>query len=179
MRGMIHSLESPHPLGPSLPGIYQDDELAQRFLSAFDQVLAPVFCTLDNLGAYLDPSLAPVDFLDWLAGWVGLVLDENWPLDRRREIVSRAGELYRWRGTVRGLAAMVALSTGVDPDIEESGATAWSPTPGAELPGDSRFHVAVRVRAPDPSTINLSRLDALVQAGKPAHVTHAIEVVSA
>jgi phage tail-like protein len=176
---MISSLESPQPLGPSLPAIYQDDELVQRFLSAFDVVLAPVFCTLDNLAAYLDPSLAPVDFLDWLAGWVGLVLDENWPLARRREMASRAAELYRWRGTVRGLAAAVALSTGVDPDVEESGGTAWSPTPGAELPGNARNHVTVRLRAPDPSAINLPRLDALVSAGKPANVTHAIEVVPA
>ena len=179
MRGLLPGLETPHPLGSGLPAIYQEDELGQRFLSALDEVLAPVLATLDNLAAYLDPRLAPVDFLGWLAGWVGLVLDENWPAERQRAAVAGAAELYRWRGTARGLAAQVALSTGVQPEIEESGATAWSATPGADIPGDTTRHVTVRVRLDVPSEVDLSRLDALVAVVTPADVTHWIEVTGA
>ena len=59
--------------------MYQDDSFALGFTAALDEVLAPVFNSLDNLDSYLDPELSPEDFLDWLAGWLGLVLDEDWP----------------------------------------------------------------------------------------------------
>ena len=66
MRGTIVDLPTPHPMGPAMPALYQDDPFAQSFLSALDTVLAPVVGTLDNLDAYLDPYLTPDDFLVWL-----------------------------------------------------------------------------------------------------------------
>ena len=45
--------------------------------TGLDQVLAPVFSTLDGLEAYVDPGTAPSDFLDWLASWVGIELDQH------------------------------------------------------------------------------------------------------
>ncbi len=178
MRGSLPGLETPHPLSSDLPAIYQEDEMGQRFISAFDEVLAPVLATLDNLAAYLDPWLAPADFLGWLARWLGLVLDENWPGERQRAMVAGAAELYRWRGTVRGLAAQVALSTGVEPEIEETGATAWSATPGTEIPGSPMRHVTVRLRIADPSDLDVSRLQALVAAARPADVAYSVEMVA-
>ncbi len=90
MRGEIDGLASPAPLGDTLPGIYQDDDLTQRMVEAFDHVLAPILCTLDNIETYFDPSLAPTDFAEWLASWVGLVLDESWPQHRQRSLVARS-----------------------------------------------------------------------------------------
>ena len=177
MRGTIAGLRSPHPLGPSLPALYQDDGFAQRFLSGLDEVLAPVFSTLDNFDAYLDPWLAPEDFLSWLAGWVGVALDEGWDEDRRRAIVARAVELYRMRGTAVGLAGQVEIQTGGRVEIVENGATGWSVDPGGELPGSPEPLVVVRVTVPDPRAIDTQRLDALVAAAKPAHVLHRIEIV--
>ena len=55
MRGLVPGLASPHPLGPALPAIYQEDDFAQSFLTAFDDVLAPIFSTVDNFPACLDP----------------------------------------------------------------------------------------------------------------------------
>src|SRR6185503_17047451 len=106
--------------------IYQDDSFAQRFLDALDHVYAPILSTIDNFDSYLDPHLAPDDFLAWLAGWVGISLDESWDEDRRREIVARAVDLYRMRGTAAGLAGQVEIQTGGQVEIVESGATAWS-----------------------------------------------------
>ncbi|HEY4412914.1 MAG TPA: hypothetical protein VGN06_07945, partial [Gaiellaceae bacterium] len=79
-RGTLEGLQSPHPLAHGLPGIYQEPErdggpnLAQRTLAGLDGVLAPVFLSLDSFHAYIDPDLAPADFLDWLSGWLGLSL---------------------------------------------------------------------------------------------------------
>jgi phage tail-like protein len=177
MRGVVHGLRSPHPLGPSLPALYQDDDFAQRFLSAFDEVLAPVFSTLDNFDAYLDPWLTPDDFLNWLAGWVGIALDEGWEEDRRRAIVARAVELYRMRGTAIGLAGQVEIQTGGHVEIVENGATGWSVDPGGDLPGSAEPMVVVRVTVPDPKAVDAQRLDALVSTAKPAHVMHRIEII--
>ncbi|MDQ1374536.1 MAG: hypothetical protein QOJ09_1874, partial [Actinomycetota bacterium] len=84
-----------------LPALYQDDDFALRFTAGLDDVAAPALAVLDNLTAYFDPLLAPSDFLPWLAGWVGIALDENWPEARQRALVARAGELYRSRGTAK------------------------------------------------------------------------------
>lgn len=177
MRGVVAGLPSPHPLWPALPAVYQDDDFAQRFLGALDEVLAPVFNTLDNFDAYLDPRLTPDDFLSWLAGWVGIALDEGWDEDRRRAIVGRAAELYRMRGTAIGLAGQVEIQTGGQVEIVENGATGWSVDPGGELPGSSEPLVVVRVTVPDPKAIDTQRLDTLVATAKPAHVMHRIEIV--
>lgn len=178
MRAAVAHLPSPHPIGPTLPGLYHNDDFAQRFVSAFDEQLAPVFACLDNLDAYLDPWLAPEDFVDWLAGWVGLVLDENWSLDRRRAVVARAVELYARRGTVSGLKDQIALFTGTTPEIVESGGVAWSTTPGSELPGSSDPQFTVRVRAEDASSIDVRRLEGIVAAAKPAHLVSKVELIS-
>ena len=158
MRGHVAGLATPHPLGPTLPAIYQDDDFAQRFLAALDQVVAPIYSTLDNFETYLDPYLTPDDFLPWLAGWVGIGLDESWDDARRRAIVARAAELYRMRGTAAGLAAQVELQTGGTVEIMENGATSWSVDPGGELPGSPEPMVVVRVTVPDPKAIDTGRL---------------------
>jgi phage tail-like protein len=177
VRGGITGLRSPHPLGPTLPAIYQDDDFAQRMLDALDSVVAPIWSTLDNFDAYLDPWLAPDDFLEWLALWVGIALDESWDEHRRRTIVARAVELYRMRGTAAGLAGQVEIQTGGSVEIVENGATGWSVDPGGELPGSPEPLVVVRVTVPDPRAVDPGRLDALVAAAKPAHVMHRIELV--
>ena len=177
MRGLIDDLATPSPLERALPGLLQQDDFACRFVGAFDSVLAPVFGTLDNFPAYVDPGTAPSDFVEWLAGWLGLVLDGTWSDERRRQAVREVVELYRWRGTARGLKAHVALYLGLEPEIEEGGGVVWSPAPGAALPGEATDRVLVRVRVPEPGAIDASRLDAIVRAVKPAHLGHEIDIV--
>ena len=178
MRGMVPELASPHPVGMRLPALYLDDDFAQRYTSAFDDVLAPVFATLDSLASYLDPRLAPEDFVDWLAGWVALSLDENWSLERRRELVARAVDLHRWRGTARGLAEHLELVTGGEVEIRDSGGCAWSATSGGPLPGDDSGVLHVLVQVPDPGEVDPARLEALIAEVKPAHLTHTVEIVA-
>jgi len=176
-RGATDGLESARPIGQQLPALYQDDGFALRFTAALDDVLAPVLLTLDCLSAYFDPWLAPSDVLTWLAGWVGAEVYESWTLAKRREVVARAVELYRRQGTVSGLAERIELVFGVAPEIEESGGVTASPTPGAPLPGRAEPGLLVRLRVDDPTTVDVRRLDVLVEAVKPAHIPHRVEVV--
>ncbi len=180
MRGTIEDLASPHPLGFLLPALYHDNDIAQRFTGALDVVLAPVLATLDSSDAYVDPRLAPLDFVAWLADWVGVELDASWPEERQRALVARAADLFAWRGTVRGVAEAVAIYTGVLPEILETGATAWTgtPPPAGELPGSPAGQLVVRVHVTPGAaeTIDLARLDRLVEGAKPAHIAHRVEI---
>jgi phage tail-like protein len=161
-----------------LPTVYFEDNFAQRLTAGLDEVIAPVFATLTNLSAYVDPKVAPVDFVEWLAGWVGLALDQTWPADRQRALIHQAADLYRLRGTAKGIAAHVALYLQIEPEIEETGGAAWSPVPNGPIPGDAVPSLKVRVRVADPASVNVQRLDAVVRTAKPAHVPHEIEVVA-
>ena len=176
-RGLVRTLISPHPLGEALPALFQEDGFTQRFMSAFDTMLAPIFATLDNLPSYLDPWLAPPDFLEWLGSWFGLALDDAWSVERRRAVLASAFEFYRMRGTARGLKAQVETLTGGTAEIIDTGGVSTSTTAGEALPGSPNFALMVRVVVDDPSAINTTRLDALVAAAKPAHVTHKVQVV--
>ena len=177
MRGTVTGLPTAVPLAAMLPGVYQEDPFTVRFVSGFDDVLAPILSTLDCLAAYLDPALAPEDFLAWLAGWVGLELDERWPVSRRRAAVAQAARMYRMRGTVGGLRDNLEVLTGGDVRIADNGGVAWSVTPGAPLPGEDRPRLAVQVRVADSASVSVSAVDAVVAAAKPAHVVHRVEVV--
>ena len=174
-KGTLGSVGIPHPLIDGLPALYQEDGLSGRWLSALDEVLAPVFVALDNVTSYLDPMLTPDDFLDWLAGWVGVLLDENWPIERRRAFVANAAELYRLRGTAAGLAAHVRIFTGGEVEVLETGGVSWSDRSGHELPGRPGYRIEVRV-GQTPDHVDEGRLDALVATAKPAHVVHRVRV---
>lgn len=179
MRGMVQGLASAVPLAARLPAVLQEDAFLQRFLMAFDDALAPVFTTLDGLDSYLDPWLAPEDFLNWLAEWVGVRLDDSWSAAQRRDVVAHAATIHRRRGTVPGVADAVRLAVGgvVDVQVEDSGGAAWSSTPGAELPGRAAAALHIRVYAAARADVNLRRLEGIINAVKPAHVPHTLEIV--
>lgn len=164
-------------IGEMLPAMFHDDDLSQRWCDGLDDVVAPVPATLDSLWAYLDPALAPVDFVEWLAGWVGLELDQTWDEQRRRELVARAHRLYDFRGTAGGLADLIELYTGVRPEIIDGGGVVWSPTPDAAMPGSADAELVVRLEAAGVDRIDGTRLENMVEMNKPAHVVHRIELV--
>lgn len=173
-RGTIRGLNTPVPLRQRLPGVLQDDEFIQRFVTAFDDAYAPIFASLDSLTCYFDPHLAPRDFLDLLATWVGVELDDSWSLEQRRAVIAGAALVHRRRGTVRGIQEALSVGLGAEVDVKDSGGCTWSQTPGGTVPGASPPQVAVRIRVADPRSIDPRRVDALLGATKPAHVTHTI-----
>jgi phage tail-like protein len=175
MRGAVHGLPVANPIGERLPAIFAEDDFAQRMTSALDDVLAPVFATLDCFPDYFDPILAPADFVDWLSGWVAFSLDEGWSLAQRRALVANAVELHRWRGTTRGLAAHVRLLTLGDVEIVDSGACTVSTQPTQSV-SNSPAHVEVRVAVADPRTIDEPRLLAAIVEAVPAHVTVSLTI---
>ncbi|MEV8442209.1 phage tail protein [Actinosynnema sp. NPDC051121] len=178
-RAALPELPSSHPLGDMLPALYAADGFAQRFTSGLDAVLSAVLSTLDNLPAYLDPALAPQDFLAWLSSWVAAGLDPAWPEPLRRALVRRAVELHRKRGTARGLVERLELSLGVGAEVADGPGARWSGTPDTPLPGATAEVVVVRVWPGSSGAVDRERVEALVGAVCPVHVRCAVEVLDA
>lgn len=173
MRGALAELPSPYPIRELLPAVLQEDELTTRFTAGLDDVLSAIISVLDCLDAYLDPHVAPEDFLAWLGSWLGEVLDENWPLPRQRRAIAEAVDLHRLRGTVQGLRLQLQLASGSAVEVVDSGGVSWSSIPNAELPGSAEPRLDVRVVA---DLADAPALDALIRAAKPAYVVHRLEV---
>ncbi len=177
MRGLVPGLATAHPLLNSLPGIYRDDPWVSALTQAMNDSLAPILGTIDNFASYLDPALAPDDVLDWLAGWVGIGLDETWPVERRRALVALAMQLYRKRGTKGGLAMHVRLLATGEVEVSDSGGASWSRTPGSAAPGDASYTTTIKVTKPRKGALDVARLDAIIASAKPAHVAHELKIV--
>jgi hypothetical protein len=97
---------------------------------------------------------------------------------QRRELVAKAVELHRWRGTRRGLAEHVRLLTGGEVEVTDSGGCTSSDQPGLPLPDAGRPGVVVRVRVPNPAALDVERLTSAVVGAVPAHVNVHVEVMS-
>ena len=175
-RALVPGLETARPLASTLPSLLQEDDFCVRLTSAFDEALAPVVTTLDCFGTYLDPRLAPQDFVDWLAGWVGVDADETWPPERRRNFVAEAIDVYHQRGTRAGLVRHIELYSGVVPSVEESGGCAWSQEAGGDLPGSPQPRLAVRLNIDEPGHVDAAVVDRIVRSSRPAHVPHEVYV---
>jgi phage tail-like protein len=177
-RSLIDGLRSPVPLFEQLPAIYQQmDPNIGRLTAAIDGLLAPVWLVLDNLEEHFDPLFAPRDFITMLASWVGLQIDENWRDEQLRQLLARAVELHRWRGTRQGLVALVEAYAGVRPEITETGGVRWCDDPGATPSPQQAPAVHVCVRLPTGASENLVRLSRLIAENVPAHVTLTVEIV--
>lgn len=105
-----------------LPDTYRDEPASASFLDRFLANFEGFFTELEGRVAaaqvLFDHRTAPAEALDWLAGWLGATLDPDWDDFRRRLFIAHAVELYRRRGTTRGL--IEALRLALDPCPDES-----------------------------------------------------------
>jgi phage tail-like protein len=175
MRGTPSGFGTAYPLAALLPAVFQEDDLLMRFTAAIDELLAPAISSLDCLAAYVDPALAPPDYLGWLAAWVGIELDETWPVERQREAVAQAVGLHRHRGTLAGLRDQVELASGGEVEISESGGVTWSLEPTGRQTVEAPAEITVTVRG---SSLSRTTLEAIVDAAKPAHVVHEVRLIT-
>lgn len=103
-----------------LPSIYQDDSVSASFL---DRYLANIEGTyteiegkIQNAEMLFDVNTVPSEYLGWLAGWFGIILNSDWEDMRKRLFLSHAVSLFRERGTISGLLRTIRLFTDPCPD---------------------------------------------------------------
>jgi len=166
-----------------LPALFRDDEFMTQFLLIFESILKPIENTVDNAALYFDPLMTPESLLPWLASWVDLTLDPTWPEERRRELVGSAAELYRWRGTKRGLIESLRIYTGSVPEISEY-------IPGMSLDQETKLgintqlgssgeghHFTVILELGEDSEIDVGTVKAIIEAQKPAHTAYTLQII--
>ncbi len=130
-----------------LPGIYEEvarnkDSPLRALLLISDSFFSDVERTINEIDEYFDPCRAPCqaqrDFLSWLASWVALTLDGRWSEEKRRYFIRNAAQIYRHRGTTKGLRFMLSqfFDEPVDVEVEE-----WAWVQGMEIERHSTIGV--------------------------------------
>jgi phage tail-like protein len=189
-----------------LPPVFQEDPVSadflDRFLSYFDTVFAEVETRIDDFAGHLDPDGVPGGgFLTWLGEWLDVVFLSEWPDATRREFVRRAIELYRMRGTVAGLRAVLQVHAAFpeplpaviehfrvrdfaerrltpEPDLVDGRVwLAGIPVETADGSGTAHRFTVVVPRAAAPDRPAVAAVHRLIQAQKPAHTAYDLRVL--
>lgn len=172
-----------------LPDLYREVDFIGRYLKIFEQGFEPAVQTLETLWANLDPLTASQTMLPFLAHWVGWPTDGPWDTPTQRRLIRRAMELYRWRGTRRGLRLYLHLYSGLSldqPDTPEEqrqisilevfneGFLFGRARLGYEtIMGGSRpYHFIVRLRSPQPRSLDETLIRTIIDQEKPAFCTY-------
>lgn len=177
-----------------LPALYQADEMMGRFLMLFESFWSPIEQQIETMPFYFDPQMTTSDLLPWLASWIGLVLDENWPEERRRRLLQSAASLYRRRGTRQGLQDYLEIYTGEKAKIAEQRAENFGLGAGARLgPGIAlgkqnrphTFTVTLSLPPIDAPTKSEQKrqelvrrriIEGIIEAEKPAHTSYTLQL---
>ena len=178
----------------NLPAIYRRSDgvgrnLVRELCFVFEHMFDSVEKNLNDGWRFYDPHASPVDFLDWLSQWTAFTLDLDWPEAQKRALVKRAVDLYRIRGTKRGLALFLKLFTGHEPDIAEN---TW-PFKGFRIEADGAeqgarvaldsvilppvelahcFVVTMPIKFEDVTAEAVIRIHQIIQMEKPAHTQY-------
>ena len=79
--------------------VYEGHTHVRDYLWIIRHMFDSVGEKVNKIAHLFDPYETPSDFLPWLAGWIGFVLDEDWPEGKKRYLLRRAMDYYRIRGT--------------------------------------------------------------------------------
>lgn len=166
----LHALRitGPRPnLLAMLPALYsrrdaqQDSPNAsflERFLTLFEGRLTDIEAAYESIGRLLNPAAADVEWLEFVAGWLGLSFDPSWPLQRRRQLVIEGAALQAGRGTPAALARYLEIYTGSAVGVSED----FERRAGAPIQLGARGALGV-------APLGGNRRNALAQASSMAH----------
>lgn len=180
-----------------LPAIYRRSDAVGRNMVrdlcfVFEHMFDSVDSNLTDGWRFYDPHVAPPEFLQWLSHWTAFTVDLDWPEAQKRALVKRAVDLYRIRGTKRGLTLFLKLFTGHEPDIQEN---TW-PFKGFRVEGEGSeqgarialdsvvlppvelahcFVVTMPIRFADVTPELVIRIHQIIQLEKPAHTNYYLQ----
>lgn len=102
-----------------LPALYHNNKFMARFLLIFEAGFAPYEWIIDHFDLYLDPRVAPSEFLQWFGSWVDILVPASIPEERQHLIAQELGQLFKSRGTRWSLSRHLELIFGKAPEIIE------------------------------------------------------------
>ncbi|MBD2449735.1 phage tail protein [Nostoc sp. FACHB-152] len=172
-----------------LPIIYREVDFIGRFIKIFEETVEPLIESFNVMWANLDSLTAPQALLPFLAHWVAWPLDPVWDIAQQRRLIRRAIELYRWRGTRKGLRLYLHLYTGLPLDehiAQESNKHISITEPfsrgfildsaklgeDAVLGGGQPYHFNIRLRSDNYKNIDEILVRQIIEQEKPAFSTY-------
>jgi phage tail-like protein len=172
-----------------LPTVYQEVDLIHRFIKIFEQAFDPSVNSFFSMWAYLDPLTAPEALLPFLAHWVDWPIDPQFSWRQQRQLIRHAIEIYRWRGTRKGLRFFIHLYTGLplDEEISQEDDKSISITEffgqgcvlgvahlgrDAVLGGGNPYYFQVRLRASPEYHIDEPLVRRIIEQEKPVFCTY-------
>lgn len=121
-------------LADQLPSCLLDDAFMRGLIEVFAAVAAQTRAHGDALPYLADLDVTPGPMLRYLAQWVAFdALDPELPEGRQRDVVRQLGYIVAWRGTRRGLTALLRVMTDDDVEVETT-----SPDDDQERPRPAR-----------------------------------------
>jgi phage tail-like protein len=162
-----------------LPAIYQRAD--QSFLRSLVGVVEASTQQLDtriaSMGSLVNPITAPVDWMDFVARWLGVPWDDALNSEQKNNLIRHAADLVRQRGTRAGLETLLqCLMPGSPQPFRVTDATADfgfaivgdDSCPGTTLPamlgGSTRWNTPLNER----SVLGYMRLPCVGQSDDPA-----------
>ena len=179
-----------------LPQVFREVDFIGRFLKIIETTFEPDLQILQNLWAYLDPITAPQNMLPFLAHWVGWKIQPQIPWKLQRRLIRCAMQIYRWRGTRRGLRFFLHLLTGlpldeyIDNELEKHISIRESFSKGfvfgethlgenTILGGGRPFHFSVHLRRDIPEReLDEDLIRLVIEQEKPAFCTYELEILA-
>jgi phage tail-like protein len=176
-----------------LPTVYQEVDFIHRFIKIFEQAFDPVVNSFSSMWANLDPLTAPESLIPFLAHWVDWPLDSQLDLPHQRRLIRRAVEIYRSRGTRKGLRFYLHLYTGLplDEEIEQEEEKSISITEpfgqgclfgiayvgrDAIFGGGKPYHFEVRLRSTPDNPIDEQLVRRIIDQEKPVFCSYDLYV---
>lgn len=105
-----------------LPSVYAEqdsDGVLMRLLALARSEIGDAETLIADLPRLAMPDFVPTAALPWLADWLAFELPADLQAQAQRDVLTRAYEYARKRGTVAGLLAFVHLYTGLRPRLVE------------------------------------------------------------
>ena len=172
-----------------LPQIYQvqgaqENDLFFRFLWIFQQIHDQIGERIDRVHEIFEPLETPPEMLDWLASWLALHLETDWPEEKKRRWLRYAPALFAARGTRKALEQLLELYLDIRPTIYENewpdgafrvGVTSEIGVTSTILPPmnlNAVFVVELPMAPNELSDEMLVRVHRVIQSEKPAHANY-------
>ncbi len=172
-----------------LPQLFQesttgDNQLLHEFMWIFQQMHDQISGVIDRVPELFRPLDTDERFLPWLASWIALHLETDWPVEKKRRWLRKAPALYSIRGTRLAMLELLEMYVGVRPEIVENewpfepfrvGVSSEIGVTSTILPPIALSHCFV-VKLPLASTAIsddlIVRIHRIIQAEKPAHTNY-------
>lgn len=188
---VLNALEVHYPrvtMLNDLPVIYQRHEGSRdflaRYLSLFQTMLETTDRKINQAARSFDPAGVPAASLGWLLGWLGIEAEDYWSEDQLRQLLQKAPEISRLRGTRYALETVIEIYTGEkpiileydqvkplkeNPELGEAADSLYATDPNA-------FNVLVKSEHADTETKRIT-LQHLIESYKPAFTSYKLIVL--